>query len=190
MRLRRDAKLGVISATPLFAGCSKQELRDVAAACRETSLPAGETVIREGERGHEFFVVLDGTVEVLQQGERIGELGAGEWVGEVALISDVPRTATVVTTSPVRLFVLTDQSFQQLLNDVPSIAEKVQASFRERQRPPVHHVITAIFATPDGRRWSAIGGGDTAEDAIRFARDCLPEGHDWELVGSTALHGD
>src|SRR5262249_35794726 len=163
----------VISGTTLFAGCSRQELRNVAAACREESLPEGHVLIREGERGREFYVLLDGTVEVRQNGQKIGLLGPGEWVGEVALISQVPRTATVVTTSPVDLLVLTDHAFQQLLNDVPSIAAKVHESLRERQRP-VDHVIVVTFQTPDGRRWSAIGGGATADEAIQFARDCCP----------------
>ena len=189
MRWRRAGKSSVISGVPLFAGCSEQELRDVASACRETTVAAGDVLIRQGEPGHEFYVLLDGTVEVTQDGRTIGDLGAGEWVGEVALISDVPRTATVVATSPVRLLALTDHAFQQLLNDVPSIAEKVHASLRERQRP-VDHVIVVMFQSADGRRWSAIGGGTTADEAVRFARDSCPADEEWELVGSSSLHGD
>jgi CRP/FNR family transcriptional regulator, cyclic AMP receptor protein len=189
MRWRRDAIPEVISGTPLFAGCSKQELREVAAVCREETLPDGHVLIREGERGGAFYVLLDGTVEVRQSGQKIGVLGPGEWVGEVALISQVPRTATIVTTSPLDVLVLTDDAFQKLLNDVPSIAEKVHASLRERQRP-VDHVVVVTFRSPDGRQWSAIGGGTTAEEAIRFARDCCPAEDEWELVGSSSLHGD
>jgi CRP/FNR family transcriptional regulator, cyclic AMP receptor protein len=190
MLWRRDGKLRAISGTPLFAGCSRQELRDVSSACSETSVPAGRTLIRQGERGHEFYVLLEGTVEVTQDGRKINDLGPGEWVGEVALISTEPRTATVATTSPTRLLVLTDDAFQKLLNDVPSIAAKVQASFRERQRPPVGHVVVVTFETPDGQRWSAIGGGATTDEAIDFARDCCPPGEQWALVGSKPLHGD
>src|SRR2546422_11774303 len=113
MRFRRDAKVDVISGTPLFAGCSKQELRNVAAVCREVSVPAGHALITEGERGHEFYVLLEGTVEVTQGGTAIGELGPGEWVGEVALIADVPRTATVIATAPARVLALGDLAFQQ-----------------------------------------------------------------------------
>jgi CRP/FNR family transcriptional regulator, cyclic AMP receptor protein len=186
----KGGKLRLISGTPLFAACSRHELLDVAAACSETSLPAGETFIRQGERGHEFYVLLDGAVEVTQDGQKINDLGQGDWVGEVALISTEARTATVTTTSPTRLLVLTDDAFQKLLNDVPSIAEKVQASFRERQRPSVSHVVMVTFESPDGQRWEAIGGGATTEEAIGFARDCCPPGHEWALVGSNPLHGD
>jgi signal-transduction protein with cAMP-binding, CBS, and nucleotidyltransferase domain len=189
MRLRRDATLRVISGTPLFAGCSKQELRHVAAVCKETSLPPGQAFIRQGEHGREFYVLLEGTVEVTQDGRTINELGPGEWVGEVALISSEPRTATVTTTSAVRALVLTDEAFQRLLNDVPSIAAKVQASFRQRQSPPAHHVVVVNFESPGGERWSAIGGGASADEAIAFARDSCPPG-EWALVGSNPLHGD
>jgi len=189
MRWHRDAKLEVFAGTPLFAGCTKRELRHVAAASREERLPEGHVLIREGERGREFYVLLDGTVEVTQNGQKIGLLGPGEWVGEVALISQIPRTATVVATSPVEVLVLTDHAFQRLLNDVPSIAAKVHASLKERQRP-VDHVIVVTFQAADGRLWSAIGGGATAEEAIRFARECCPAEQEWELVGSSSLHGD
>jgi CRP/FNR family transcriptional regulator, cyclic AMP receptor protein len=179
----------VISRTPLFAGCTKDELRDVAAACSEVSLAAGETFIREGERGREFFVIVDGTATTTQDGRELSRQGPGDWVGEIALISAERRSATVTTTSPAKLLVLSDEKFQRLLNDVPSIAAKVQASFRERQRP-VEHVVMVEFEAADGRRWSAIGGGPSYDDAVRFARDCCPPDAEWELVGSNALHGD
>ena len=192
MRWRRDGKCrGDISGTPLFAGCSREELRTVAAACREERVPEGHVLIREGdERGREFYVLLDGTVEVRRErAEDVGVLGPGEWVGEVALISHVPRTATVVTTSAVELLLLTDHAFQQLLNDVPSIAAEVDASLTERQRP-MDHVVVVTFQAAGGRQWSAIGGGATADEAVEFARECCLPDEQWELVGSSSLHGD
>jgi CRP-like cAMP-binding protein len=132
MRLRKNAKADLIAAVPLFAGCSKAELGEVAAISDELDLPEGATLIREDERGREFLIVIDGTVEVTQKGRKLNELGAGSWVGEIALIADVPRTATVVATSPVRLLVITDRAFQQLIRKTPSIAAKVLQSLGER----------------------------------------------------------
>ncbi len=132
MRLRKNAKADLIAAVPLFAGCSKAELGEVAAISDELDLPEGATLIREDERGREFLIVIDGTVEVTQKGRKLSELGAGSWVGEIALIADVPRTATVVATSPVRLLVITDRAFQQLIRKTPSIAAKVLQSLGER----------------------------------------------------------
>lgn len=132
MRLRKNAKADLIAAVPLFAGCSKAELGEVAAISDELDLPEGATLIREDERGREFLIVIDGTVEVTQKGRKLNELGAGSWVGEISLIADVPRTATVVATSPVRLLVITDRAFQQLIRKTPSIAAKVLQSLGER----------------------------------------------------------
>lgn len=132
MRLKKNAKVDLISSVPLFAGCSKAELSEIAAITDELDLPEGATLIREDERGREFLVVIDGTVEVTQKGRTVNELGAGSWVGEISLIADVPRTATVVATSPVRLLVITDRAFQQLIRQTPSIASKVLQSVGER----------------------------------------------------------
>ena len=132
MRLKKNAKVDLIAGVPLFAGCSKAELSEIASITDELDLPEGATLIREDERGREFLVVIDGTVKVTQKGRAVNELGPGSWVGEISLIADVPRTATVVATSPVRLLVITDRAFQQLIRKTPSIAAKVLQSVGER----------------------------------------------------------
>jgi CRP-like cAMP-binding protein len=139
MRLKKNAKVDLLADVPLFAGCSKTELSQIASITDELDLGEGATLIREGERGREFLVVIDGTVRVIQAGRTVNELGPGDWVGEIALIADVPRTATVVTTSPVRLLVVTDRAFQQLIRRTPSIAAKVLQSVGER----LHHSYLA-----------------------------------------------
>ena len=73
-----------------------------------------------------------GTVEVTRKGKQVRELGAGDFIGEIALVADVPRTATVTATSPVRLLVVTDRAFRGLLEQMPSIAKKVLQSLGER----------------------------------------------------------
>ena len=132
MRLRKDTKVELIGAVPLFANCSKAELQRIASLADELDLGDGATLIREGERGREFLVVVDGTVTVTKGGKKIRDLGAGDFIGEIALISDVPRTATVTATSPVRLLVVTDRAFRGLVEEMPSIATKVLQSLGER----------------------------------------------------------
>ncbi len=127
MRLHKDAKVDLISGVPLFATCSKKELRMIANLADQVEWPEGKTVIQEGRPGSEFFLLIEGAVSVSRDGEWLRELTAGEWVGEIALISNVPRTATVVTTSPVQALVLTRGGFSQLVADNPSIAAKVLA---------------------------------------------------------------
>jgi CRP/FNR family cyclic AMP-dependent transcriptional regulator len=132
VRLRKSVKVELISRVPLFGGCSKTELGQIAAIADELDLPEGRTLIREGDSGREFFVLVNGTARVTRDGRKLRDLGAGDWAGEIALVSSGPRTATVVTSSHVRLLVVTDRGFQQLLRLSPSIAAKVLQSLGER----------------------------------------------------------
>ena len=132
MRLHKDAKTDLLKNVPLFAGCSKTELQRIASLADELDLGDGATLIREGERGREFIVIADGTVKVTRNGRQLRELGAGDFIGEIALVADVPRTATVTATSPVRLLVVTDRAFRGLLEQMPSLAKKVLQSLGER----------------------------------------------------------
>ena len=132
MRLHKDAKTDLLKNVPLFAGCSKSELQKIASLADELDLGEGATLIREGERGREFIVIADGSVRVTRNGKLLRELGAGDFIGEIALVADVPRTATVTATSPVRLLVVTDRAFRGLLEQMPSIAKKVLQSLGER----------------------------------------------------------
>lgn len=132
MRLRKDTKVELLHAVPLFSSCSKAELQRLATLADELDLAEGATLIREGERGREFLVIVNGTVSVTKRGKKVRDLGAGDFIGEIALISDVPRTATVTSTSPVRLLVVTDRAFRGLIEEVPSIATKVLQSLGER----------------------------------------------------------
>jgi CRP/FNR family cyclic AMP-dependent transcriptional regulator len=132
VRLHKDAKIDLLKNVPLFAGCSKTELQRIASLADELDLGDGATLIREGERGREFIVIAEGTVKVTRNGKQLRELGAGDFIGEIALVADVPRTATVTATSPVRLLVVTDRAFRGLLEQMPSIAKKVLQSLGER----------------------------------------------------------
>jgi CRP-like cAMP-binding protein len=132
VRLHKDAKTDLLKNVPLFAGCSRSELQRIASLADELDLGEGATLIREGERGREFIVIADGTVRVTRKGKEIRSLGAGDFIGEIALVADVPRTATVTATSPVRLLVVTDRAFRGLLEQMPSIAKKVLQSLGER----------------------------------------------------------
>ena len=132
MRLHKDTKVELLRGVPLFSGCSKAELQQIASLADELDLSEGATLIREGERGREFIVVAEGTVRVTRAGETLRELGSGDFIGEIALVADVPRTATVTATSPVRLLVVTDRAFRNVLEQVPSIATKVLQSLGER----------------------------------------------------------
>jgi CRP/FNR family transcriptional regulator, cyclic AMP receptor protein len=132
VQLRRDAKVERLKGVPLFASCSKSDLRRIAALADEVDFGEGRTLIREGTRGREFFVVVEGALRVTRDGEKLSDLGEGDFVGEMALVADVPRTATVTASTPVRLLVLTRRGFLELLDQSPSIATRVLQSLGER----------------------------------------------------------
>jgi CRP/FNR family transcriptional regulator, cyclic AMP receptor protein len=132
VRIRKDTKVELLQGVPLFASCSKAEIQRLASLADELDLGEGATLIREGERGREFLVIVDGTVSVTKRGKTIRDLGSGDFIGEIALVSDVPRTATVTATSRVRLLVVTDRAFRGLIEEMPSIATKVLQSLGER----------------------------------------------------------
>jgi CRP-like cAMP-binding protein len=132
VRLGKDAKVDLLKHVPLFAGCSKKELRELASRTDEVDLRDGYVLMREGRPGREFIVLVEGTAEVTKDGNKLAELEAGDWVGEIALLTNVPRTATVTATSPVRVLVVTDRAFRRLVETMPSIALKVLASVGDR----------------------------------------------------------
>jgi CRP/FNR family transcriptional regulator, cyclic AMP receptor protein len=127
-----DRKLELISQVPLFARCSKHELEEIAKAADEIDLPAGKVLTREGDRGREFFVLVDGSAEVSKGGMVIRELGSGDFLGEIALLSHEPRTATVTTSSAVQALVITDQAFSALLAHMPEVQQKVLETLADR----------------------------------------------------------
>jgi CRP-like cAMP-binding protein len=128
----KDTKIELLSRVSLFSRCSKKELSRIAMLADLVDFKEGETLMTEGSRGAEFFVIVDGAAEVIKGGNRLAELGAGDWVGEIALLCDVPRTATVVAGTPLETLVLTRQGFSALIHDVPSIGTKVLAATGER----------------------------------------------------------
>jgi CRP/FNR family cyclic AMP-dependent transcriptional regulator len=132
VRLGHNAKVDLLKSVPLFSGCSKSELRQLASSSDEVDLREGYVLVREGRPGREFFVLIDGKVRVEAQGKKLADLAGGDWFGEIALLTKVPRTATVTATSDVRALVLTDRSFRRVVETMPSIALKVLASVGDR----------------------------------------------------------
>lgn len=132
MRLRHDAKHDLIRATALFADCTPEEVKEVAAVADEFDFRAGKHLTTEDTSAHEFVVIIDGQADVMVHGERVNTMGAGDWFGEIGLVTGSRRTATVVARTDVHALVIAGPRFKQLLAHAPDVREKVERVLAER----------------------------------------------------------
>ncbi len=126
-------QLARLKDVPFFSSMSKKELKAVSQQADEIDIPAGKVLAREGDFGHEFFVIESGTADVTRGGERIAELGPGDFFGEMALLKEDRRTATVTAASPMELVVMTRSSFRALDQSMPEVHETVAKAIEARQ---------------------------------------------------------
>jgi CRP-like cAMP-binding protein len=127
-----DTKVDSLARAPLFENLSKDELRQLASVTEDLEVGPGKVLCREGEVAREFFVIIEGEVEVTRDGDRLSTLSDGDFFGEIALIEDIPRTATVTATAPLRFFVLTRQSFWSMIERMPDVERKVLRALAKR----------------------------------------------------------
>ena len=133
MRLfNQDTKVQALRRAPLFEGLSKKELTDLARVTEDLEVPAGDVLCKEGETGQEFFVIVDGETDITSKGKRVAARGGGDFVGEIALLEDTTRTATVTAKTPLRVFVLTGQDFRRLVRENPGVEQKVMRALARR----------------------------------------------------------
>ena len=112
----------------VFSECSDEELDAIARGASELAFDAGETLMSEGDFGHSLFLVESGSADVLEHGEKVREVGPGEVLGEVAVLSSGRRTASVVATSPVQVIALFKRDVWRLERDAPVAAQRLRAA--------------------------------------------------------------
>jgi CRP/FNR family cyclic AMP-dependent transcriptional regulator len=135
MRLGKDGKVELLKKVPLFSRLNKKGLQDVAHITDELDLPAGKEMATEGDRGREFFVLLEGEAEVTKGGKRINTMKKGDFFGEIALVTKMPRTASVTATTDVEVLVITERDFDALVKRSPEIGRQVAEALAERVAP-------------------------------------------------------
>jgi CRP-like cAMP-binding protein len=131
---RASAKVELLRNVPLFSGLSTKELMSLSRLMDEVDLKPGTVIIREGNTGGEFFIVIEGTVEVKRGGRRLARLGPGDYLGEIALIDHGPRTATAIVETPTRVLVLASREFHSMLASDPRIENKILRTLASRVR--------------------------------------------------------
>lgn len=124
-RFRQDTKVTVLKRSPLFEGLSRRQLAQVARLTDDLDAPAGTVLCKEGSRGQEFFVIINGEATVTRGEKQVATLKSGDFFGEIALVEPVQRTATVTATTPLSFFVISKQAFNSVLHTDPSIQDKV-----------------------------------------------------------------
>src|SRR5881392_2744396 len=135
MRLGKDAKVELLKRVPLFSKLDKKGLQEVAQIADELDLPSGKEMASEGDRGREFFVLLKGEADVTKAGQRINTMKEGDFFGEIALVTKMPRTATVTATTDVRVLVITERDFGSLLKHSEEVGLSVAEAMAERMAP-------------------------------------------------------
>jgi CRP-like cAMP-binding protein len=120
------------AAIPLFRGLSSKQLSEASRLSTPVEVPAGRVLALEGTAGAEFFILIEGEVEVVQSGERVATRGPGSALGEIALLGSRPRTATLIALTPLRARVASRREFSSLLSAVPEVAVRLEATMAER----------------------------------------------------------
>jgi len=129
-----DARIKHLKSVPLFAACDEKQLAFIATQVDEVDFDSGRDLCREGSSGGEFFVILSGTAEVRRQGRHLGELRAGDFFGEIALLDGGPRTATVTAVSAMKCLVLSRGQFHNVIRQNALIAVSVLETLGARLR--------------------------------------------------------
>lgn len=130
----KDMTLEHLAGIPLFASCSKKELRHLRSLCDEVDVPSGKVLTRQGSVGYECFLIVSGSASVAIDDQVITSLGPGAYFGELSLLDKQPRSATVTALSPMTVLVMGPREFSGALDTVPGLAHKLLGGLARRLR--------------------------------------------------------
>jgi CRP/FNR family cyclic AMP-dependent transcriptional regulator len=133
-RKGRDAKLDLLGNVRLFSTCNKRELARIASLVDEVEAPKGKVLVRQGDTGQECFVIAEGRAKATMRGKGTAMLGPGSFFGEMSLLDQGPRSATISAETDMRLLVLGSREFSALVNEVPVVAVRIMRGLAERLR--------------------------------------------------------
>ncbi len=134
MTLTQDGRADLLAACPLFAGVGADGLATVAQEAEEVEYRPGAVIVRHGEIGTGFFVIVEGRVKVVQGGKTVARLGPGDFFGELSVLDQMPRNAQVVADEPTRCLALASWDFERVLLDHPALALAILRGLARRLR--------------------------------------------------------
>jgi CRP/FNR family cyclic AMP-dependent transcriptional regulator len=132
MRITQDTKTRALKRAPLFAGLSGKQLARIARVSDDLEVPAGTMLCKEGSRGQEFFVIIDGEATVSRAGKLLATIGPGDFFGEIALLESVRRTATVRAATALSFFVIRAEAFDFVISADPTIERRLLQALARR----------------------------------------------------------
>jgi CRP-like cAMP-binding protein len=138
----KDGKIDLLKEVPLFANLDRHELEEIGRHADEISVAEGTVVVSQDATGNSFYVIVEGAADVLRDGHKLAELSDGDFLGEMALLEDLPRSATVVTTVPSRLLEMHRRDFSSVLDSAPHLARKMLATLAHRLRHADEELVT------------------------------------------------
>lgn len=130
----RISKVGVLKSVGLFSACTTKELTSIAGLVEEVAVPKGTKIVEQGGPGREAFAIIDGTADVKRDGMKLATLGPGTVFGEMSLLDQEPRSATVSANTDMRLYSIDARAFSKLLDQHPAVARKILRVMAQRIR--------------------------------------------------------
>ncbi len=134
MATHTDEKLELLKRVPLLSGLGRREIEEVGRLAEEIDVPSGKVLMREGDPGREFFVLVKGQVGIERGGKQLRTIEGGDFFGEIALLSEGPRSATATTSADSKLLVLGHREFHSLMDQFPAIRTCVLEALAKRIR--------------------------------------------------------
>lgn len=134
LRSENDAVVDMLEKSPLWSGVDRQDFKAIVKMSKQQKFQSGETIVKKGEEGAGFYLVLDGAVEIRSNGNTLSRLGPGQFFGEMSVVDTQPRSADVVAVEPSRVLVLSAWAFKSLVSERPRIAVKMLQEFVRRLR--------------------------------------------------------
>jgi CRP-like cAMP-binding protein len=138
----KDGKIELLRTVPLFANLDDAELIEIGRHADEVAVGEGQALVTQDMPGTSFYVIVEGEAAVIKDGQKLAELGPGDFVGEMALLEDLPRSATVITTAPSRVLEMHRRDFSTVLDEAPQLARKMLATMAHRLRYADEQLVT------------------------------------------------
>ncbi len=132
--MARNTKTDQLQGVQMFSACTDKELAQIARACDEVTVEAGAVVVEEGTAGEDFYLIVSGEAEVSRGGRPVATVGTGQYFGELSLLDEAPRNATVTARTPMTLLRLRRREFAAVLDSWPGVAHKLLQQMARRLR--------------------------------------------------------